>query len=51
MFVNVQHPGAPTSQEDFQAGRYSSNWPDGGSKMPRSATIVITRTDGGKIGA
>jgi secreted PhoX family phosphatase len=51
MFVNVQHPGAPTSQEDFQAGRYSSNWPDGGTKMPRSATIVITRTDGGKIGA
>lgn len=51
MFVNVQHPGATTSREDFQAGRYGSNWPDGGTAMPRSATIVITRTDGGKIGA
>jgi hypothetical protein len=51
MFVNVQHPGATTSAENFQAGRYGSNWPDGGSSVPRSATIVITRTDGGKIGA
>jgi secreted PhoX family phosphatase len=51
MFVNVQHPGATTSPEDFQAGRIVSNWPDGGTAMPRSATIVITRTDGGKIGA
>jgi secreted PhoX family phosphatase len=51
MFINVQHPGAVTSEADFQAGRHSSNWPDGGSSLPRSATVVITRLDGGKIGA
>ncbi len=51
MFVNVQHPGATTSAEDFGAGRFVSNWPDGGTAMPRSATVVITRIDGGKIGA
>lgn len=51
MFVNVQHPGATTSADNFGAGRYISNWPDGGTAVPRSATIVITRVDGGKIGA
>ncbi|MGZ8995395.1 MAG: PhoX family protein [Rhodospirillales bacterium] len=51
MFVNVQHPGSSTSAEDFAAGRLSSHWPDGGDQVPRSATLVITRLDGGKIGA
>lgn len=51
MFVNVQHPGATTTKEEFQAGKINSSWPDGGSAFPRSATIVITRADGGKIGA
>jgi hypothetical protein len=51
MFVNVQHPGATTSAEDFAAGKLSSHWPDGGTAVPRSATLVITRSDGGKIGA
>ncbi len=51
MFVNVQHPGAPTSAEDFAAGTWLSHWPDGGRSVPRSATVVITREDGGKIGA
>ncbi len=51
MFVNVQHPGAGiTSADDFAAGRHASHWPDGGNAIPRSATIVITRDDGGKIG-
>jgi hypothetical protein len=49
MFVNVQHPGATTTAEDFAAGRMASRWPDGG-KVPRSATVVITRIDGGVIG-
>ncbi|MYN11728.1 DUF839 domain-containing protein [Pusillimonas sp. TS35] len=40
MFVNVQHPG-----EDG-----NSNWPDGGDAIPRSATLVITKDDGGVIG-
>ena len=49
MFVNVQHPGATTSPEDFAAGRFASRWPDGGA-VPRSATVVVTRRDGGIIG-
>jgi uncharacterized protein len=52
MFINVQHPGAGvTSAEDFAAGRLSSHWPDGGNAYPRSATVVITKDDGGKIGS
>ncbi|MFN3615285.1 MAG: PhoX family protein [Rubrimonas sp.] len=51
MFVNVQHPGATTSAEDFAAGKLASRWPDGGDALPRSATLVITREDGGIIGA
>jgi secreted PhoX family phosphatase len=50
MFINVQHPGATTTPEDFAEGRGDSHWPDGGSAMPRSATVVITKTDGGVIG-
>ncbi len=49
MFVNFQHPGeSPSERSDPEApGRYST-WPDGG--RPRSATVVITRLDGGVIG-
>ncbi len=50
MFVNIQHPGADTRAEDFAAGRYTSHWPDG-SGVPRSATVAITREDGGIVGA
>ena len=47
-----QHPasgrghGAPTSRP----GNFDSHWPDGGTARPRSATIVITRNDGGEVG-
>ena len=51
MFVNVQHPGATTTEEAFAEGRFTSHWPQGGSAIPRSATLVITREDGGIIGA
>ncbi|AQU83962.1 MULTISPECIES: PhoX family protein [unclassified Halomonas] len=51
MFVNVQHPGATTTEDDFANGNFSSHWPEGGSAIPRSATLVITREDGGIIGA
>ena len=51
MFVNVQHPGATTTPADYAAGKYASSWPDGGTSVPRSATLVITRADGGVIGA
>jgi secreted PhoX family phosphatase len=51
MFVNFQHPGATTSKEDFAAGKITSGWPDYDGTVPRSGTIVITREDGGIIGA
>ena len=57
MFVNIQHPG-----EDW-SGSFTSNstWPDSGFNgpttqsgnavaKPRSATVVITKDDGGVIG-
>jgi secreted PhoX family phosphatase len=50
LFVNVQHPGAATLPADFAAGNHSSHFPDGGNSPPRSATLVITKDDGGKIG-
>lgn len=46
MFVNIQHPGEGGTSEDPTA---VSSWPAGGPR-PRSATIVITREDGGIIG-
>ena len=49
IFVNIQHPGESTAP-DFQTGAFGSHWPDGGVSRPRSATIVITREDGGTIG-
>lgn len=51
MFINVQHPGATTSREDFAAGQFSSRWPDGGDSVPRSATVMIRRIDRGVVGA
>ena len=54
LFVNVQHPGERTAA--FGAGPFSfqSQWPGnkgyGAGSRPRSATIVITRNDGGVIG-
>jgi len=51
MFVNVQHPGGHASADQFAAGDYGSAFPDGPGTPPRSATLVITRDDGGVIGA
>lgn len=50
MFVNVQHPGATTSPEDFAEGKLVGTWPHTGP-YGRSATLVITREDGGVIGS
>jgi secreted PhoX family phosphatase len=51
LFVNVQHPGEPLKggeeNDPANPSRYSA-WPDGG--RPRSATVVITKDDGGEIG-
>ncbi|MDW8444814.1 MAG: DUF839 domain-containing protein [Acetobacteraceae bacterium] len=49
MFINVQHPGATTTAEEFAEGKLRSRWPDGHG-VPRSATVVITKDDGGVIG-
>jgi uncharacterized protein len=59
LFVNIQHPG-----ETIVAGNvanpatYLSHWPGntgygagGAMARPRSATIVITKDDGGRIGS
>ncbi|NKE47964.1 PhoX family phosphatase [Roseomonas frigidaquae] len=49
MFVNVQHPGATTSPADWAAGKPNTSFPNG-SGVPLSATLVITKNDGGIIG-
>lgn len=49
LFVNIQHPGESTAP-NYATGAFGSHWPDGGVSRPRSATIVITRDDGGTIG-
>jgi hypothetical protein len=49
LFINIQHPGEDTPP-NFATGAFGSHWPDGGLSRPRSATIVITRNDGGEIG-
>ncbi len=51
MFVGVQHPGATTTPEEWAAGQLNSHWPDGNGAIPRSALVVVTREDGGIIGA
>jgi secreted PhoX family phosphatase len=52
-FVNVQHPGeTPTGRSDPANPRQYSNWPDyDPAGRPRSATLAITRNDGGLIGS
>ncbi|MFO6421191.1 PhoX family protein [Hylemonella sp. W303a] len=51
LFVNIQHPGENTDDKDIgDPAKFESHWPDGGNARPRSATLVITRDDGGKIG-
>jgi secreted PhoX family phosphatase len=47
IFVNIQHPG----EDSTSVTSPSSTWPSTtAGTRPRSATIVITRTDGGVIG-
>jgi len=55
LFVNIQHPGETSSPTP--PNPLISNWPatQGGASAPtarpRSATIVITKNDGGVVGA
>ena len=51
MFVNVQHPGGHATAEQFAGGDFGSGFPDYDGTVPRSATLIITREDGGYIGA
>jgi secreted PhoX family phosphatase len=55
IFVNIQHPGEGTRMADvMDPSKFESQWPTnigyGAGKRPRSATIVITKNDGGVIG-
>jgi secreted PhoX family phosphatase len=51
MFVNIQHPGeSPSERSEPDAPTKFSNWPDRTGR-PRSATVVITKNDGGVIGS
>jgi secreted PhoX family phosphatase len=50
LFVNIQHPG-----ENGNPSNITSHWPESqaggtGTSRPRSATIVITKNDGGIVG-
>ncbi len=61
LFINIQHPGENTRSNNFDLKVFESNWPGNGggvpaygpggaSARPRSATIMITKDDGGVIG-
>lgn len=59
LFFNVQHPGEDAGKADFSTASFTSHWPGNqaaasdsahaGHKRPRSATVVVTRTDGRPI--
>lgn len=59
VFVNIQHPGESiTAANVADPTKYLSHWPGnvgygagGANARPRSATIVITKNDGGRIGS
>jgi secreted PhoX family phosphatase len=58
IFLNIQHPGETISKANIgDPSKYLSHWPGnagygagGANARPRSATIVVTRNDGGLIG-
>ena len=60
LFINIQHPGEAIAKADIlDPAKFISHWPAnagygaGGAATarPRSATIVITKNDGGLIGS
>lgn len=59
MFINVQHPGDGTRAADLgDPAKYTSHWPGNGgygaggaNARARSATVMITKNDGGRIGS
>jgi uncharacterized protein len=55
IFVNIQHPGEDTPVADLaDPAKYTSQWPSnegyGAGRRPRSATVAITKDDGGMVG-
>jgi uncharacterized protein len=58
VFINIQHPGEDTVASNISTpSAYSSHWPGnagygagGTMARPRSATVAITKNDGGRIG-
>ncbi len=61
LFVNIQHPGENTEAIGTSgAFTHTSTWPGNGGGLaapygpagrPRSSTLIITKNDGGRIGA
>lgn len=53
IFVNIQHPGENTSASAIATpASFESHWPaTDATSRPRSSTIVITKNDGGLVGA
>ena len=59
LFVNIQHPGESVSTTTIgDPNAWTSHWPGnagygagGAMARPRSATIVVTKRDGGVIGS
>lgn len=57
IFVNIQHPGESIAKADIgDTSKFRSHWPGnagygagGNTARPRSATVVITRNDGGLV--
>ncbi len=58
LFINIQHPGETIAKADVaDPSKYVSHWPGnvgygpgGANARPRSATIAISKNDGGRIG-
>ncbi|RZT95363.1 PhoX family protein [Rivibacter subsaxonicus] len=58
LFANIQHPGETISAANVaDPGKYLSHWPGnagygagGATARPRSATVAIVKTGGGRIG-
>jgi len=58
LFLNVQHPGEETPFSAIgDPSKYTSHWPGnagygpgGANARPRSATVVVVKNDGGRVG-
>ena len=56
MFICVQHPGDGTTAANLgDPSKYTSQWPANGGygagRRPRSAVVMITKNDGGRVGS